>query len=81
MESSSPVPVADPASSSGLLVWLRRHPVFPLLLACAGSSLLSVVLMAVRKLISRLRVALLYPLLPAGIRSRRTAGIAIYEVA
>ena len=52
MESPSPAPPADAVSHSAPLLWLRRHPVFPLLLACAGSSLLSVVLLAVRKLIT-----------------------------
>jgi uncharacterized membrane protein len=47
-----PVAVADSFSSSGRWRWLRRHPVFPLLLACAGSSLLSVLLVAARKLIT-----------------------------
>jgi uncharacterized membrane protein len=34
--------------------WFRQHPVFPLLVMCIGSSLLSVVLLAVRKEMSGL---------------------------
>ncbi len=47
-----PIPAVPPPAHSlnhTWLSWLRRHPVFPLLLACAGSSLLSVVLLVVRK--------------------------------
>lgn len=47
-----PLPSAASSSVSfiaGQLSWLRRHPVFPLLAACAGSALLSVVLLFTRK--------------------------------
>ena len=45
--------VANPVSGVlGLWHWLRRHAVFPLLVACAGSSLLSVILLVLRKLMT-----------------------------
>jgi uncharacterized membrane protein len=47
-------PVVSPAVSflASRWDWLRRHAIFPLLLACAGSSLLSVLLIIARKMIT-----------------------------
>lgn len=42
----------DLSLTSGRWSWLRRHAVFPLLVACAGSSTLSVLLLVVRKLMT-----------------------------
>ncbi len=42
-------PVAAAAIASHPVVWLRQHPVFPLLIACASSAFLSVALIVVRK--------------------------------
>ena len=53
MDSPCDSPAARPsAASMSLLPWLRHHPVFPLLVACAGSSLLSVLLLIGRKLMT-----------------------------
>jgi uncharacterized membrane protein len=48
MENDSAPPPAPALPALGWL-WFRQHPVFPLLVICLGSSLLSVVLVAVRK--------------------------------
>ncbi len=56
MEPTQPAPsaaAAEPITDfTTLWQWLRRHPVFPLLIACAGSSLLSVALLAARKVLT-----------------------------
>ncbi|MES2709854.1 MAG: DUF1361 domain-containing protein [Verrucomicrobiota bacterium] len=42
-------PPPFPATLSAVWPWLRRHPVFPVIMVCAGSSGLSILLLAARK--------------------------------
>lgn len=42
-------PLPFPATLAGVWPWLRRHPVFPVVLVCTGSSALSIALLLLRK--------------------------------